>query len=90
MIHSFELHLSSGYFPAIKVTKPFYATVWYMVRDKKVYAVSLEFSELALKHITGIAQISNEAREAAEQRAMAEGLIDSVNDIPENLFTKPR
>lgn len=88
MIYSFEFHISPSYFPAVKVTKPFYATVRYMVRDKQVYGVSLEFSSHALRHITGIAQISMEAEEAAKQNAVFMELIDGPDNIPADLFTK--
>lgn len=88
MVHQFEMHLSPSYFPMVKVTKPFYTTVRYMVRDKQVYGVSLEFSSLALKHITGVAQISMEAEEAAKGNAVFLGLIEGSNDIPSELFTK--
>lgn len=88
MIYSFEFHISPSYFPAVKVTKPFYATVRYMIRDKQVYGVSLEFSSHALRHITGIAQISMEAEEAAKGNAVFFGLIEGSNDIPAELFTK--
>lgn len=79
--HTFELHLSTDYFPVVKVLKPFYATVRYMVKDNDLYFVSLEFSSLALRHITGMAQIAEEARAAAYQNAVYRELINDPNDL---------
>jgi hypothetical protein len=66
MTHTFDLCLDPVHFPGVKIIKPYYATVRYTVIWGEVLDVSLEFSDDALLHISGVANIAGEAREAAE------------------------
>lgn len=59
-IHAFRI--PGKYFPACKVTKPFYARVIYSVSDGQVIIEDVGFSEKCLLHMNGGPALMQEIR----------------------------